>query len=77
MQHYRRHWPVLMLVPVAMTYQWQSELLKFSGEILKEKEIFIAKKVSVSFCVNVFMCMFLFVGGCVFTWLCVCVYDRV
>ena len=44
MQHYRNHWPVLMLVPVCMVYQWQSELLKFSGDLLKEKEIFIAKK---------------------------------
>ena len=44
MQHYRNHWPVLMLVPVSMGYQWQSELLKFSGDLLKEREIFIAKK---------------------------------
>ena len=44
LQHYRNHWPVLMLVPVCMVYQWQSELLKFSGDLLTEKEIFIAKK---------------------------------
>ena len=34
MQHYRNHWPVLMLVPVSMGYQWQGELLKFSEDLL-------------------------------------------
>ena len=46
MQHYRQHWPVLMLVPVSMTYQWAAELLKFSSDLLRDKDIFIAKKVS-------------------------------
>ena len=45
MQHYRQHWPVLMLVPVSMTYQWAAELLKFSSDLLRDKDIFIAKKV--------------------------------
>ena len=50
MQHYRQHWPVLMLVPVSMTFQWASELLKFSSDLLRDKDIFIAKKVSWSVC---------------------------
>ena len=75
MQHYRRHWPVLMLVPVAMTYQWQSELLKFSGEILKEKEIFIAKKVSV--CVTECVCVRVFVYVSLRGWVCVYLVVRV
>ena len=41
MQHYRNHWHVLVLVPINMGYQWQSELLKFSGDLLKERKIFL------------------------------------
>ena len=43
-QHYRNHWHVLVLVPVSMGYQWQGELLKFSGDLLKERKVFFAKK---------------------------------
>jgi hypothetical protein len=49
-QHYRQHWPVLMLVPVSMTFQWAAEIHKFSGELLKGKDIFIAKKVGRLLC---------------------------
>ena len=34
-----------MLVPVSMTFQWAAEIKKFSGDLLHEKDIFIAKKV--------------------------------
>ena len=40
MQHYRNHWYVLVLVPINMGYQWQSELFKFSGDLLKERNFF-------------------------------------
>lgn len=56
MQHYRQHWPVLMLVPVSMTFQWASELLKFSSDLLRDKDIFIAKKVSQKCSVLVVLC---------------------
>lgn len=34
MQHYRKYWPVLILMPVSVVEQWQSELLKFLGDFI-------------------------------------------
>ena len=47
MQHYRNHWHVLVLVPISMGYQWQSELLKFSGDLLKERKIFLLRRIRI------------------------------
>jgi hypothetical protein len=59
-----------MLVPVSMTFQWAAEIQKFSGELLKGKDIFIAKKVVRILC-GVFVCVCLFMCVCV----CVCVCE--
>ena len=44
MQHYRQHWPVLLLVMPGLMAQWTSEILKFSGDILRPKDIVNVRK---------------------------------
>ena len=46
MQHYRDHWPVLILVPPNLITQWHSELLTYCNDLLSEKDICIIRKSS-------------------------------
>jgi SWI/SNF-related matrix-associated actin-dependent regulator 1 of chromatin subfamily A len=44
LQHYRKHWPALILVPSSLMQQWNDELLLYSGDILQQKDICQVKK---------------------------------
>lgn len=44
LQHYRKHWPALILMPVSLVEQWKGELLNYSGDILKESDICVIRK---------------------------------
>lgn len=39
MQHYRQHWPVLLLMPPTLVDQWKNELMTWCKELLTEKDI--------------------------------------
>jgi SWI/SNF-related matrix-associated actin-dependent regulator 1 of chromatin subfamily A len=43
-QHYRNHWPVLVLVPVSLMDQWVKEILKFSSDLIRPGDINCIKK---------------------------------
>ena len=44
MQYYRNHWPVLILVPPSLAFQWQKELLIYCKGVLTEDNIRIITK---------------------------------
>lgn len=43
-QHYRNHWPVLLIVPPNLIQQWIEELRKFSGGLLRPNDIQCMRK---------------------------------
>ena len=44
LQHYRKHWPALILLPPNLMQQWYDEIMNFSGDILQPKDICIVRK---------------------------------
>ena len=44
LQHYRSHFPALIMVMASLARQWKSEILKFSPELFTEKDICIISK---------------------------------
>ena len=44
LQHYRQHWPALVMMPVTLLKQWENELMKFSSDILGTKDIAVIRK---------------------------------
>jgi SNF2 family DNA or RNA helicase len=44
LQHYRQHWPALILAPVTLIQQWYQQIQIFSGSILSERDVCIVKK---------------------------------
>jgi SNF2 family DNA or RNA helicase len=43
-QHYKKHWPVLILMPPSLIAQWASELQKFMGSSLNHGDVCICRK---------------------------------
>jgi SNF2 family DNA or RNA helicase len=43
-QHYREKWPALIIVPVSLLNQWNSELLNYSKNLLKATDVCIMRK---------------------------------
>lgn len=39
LQHYRKHWPALIVAPVNLLKQWYDEILSYSSEFLDEEDI--------------------------------------
>lgn len=44
LQHYRSHWPALILVPVSLMTQWHQELRQFCAGLLADEDIFVVRK---------------------------------
>lgn len=38
-QHYRQHWPVMIMLPIGLLDQWTRELITFSGNIIAPDDI--------------------------------------
>ena len=45
LQHYRSHWPALLLMPVGLMHQWRAEILRFSPQLLTESDVYMVKTV--------------------------------
>lgn len=43
LQHYRNHWPALLIVPVNLVNQWKQEILQYSSELIQLHDICIIK----------------------------------
>ena len=46
MEHYKHHWPALVLLPPTLISQWREELLRFCSGLLEEKDICCVRKMS-------------------------------
>lgn len=44
LQHYRQHWPVLIIVPPTLMNQWKAELLTYCSALINENDIQLIEK---------------------------------